>query len=281
MTLTRGDAHGPFGGAILNEGQTTITASTLSKSQASNGGAISNQAGAILTVTASTLSENKANNAGGAIYNDSNASLVITTSTLSDNDARSGGGAILNQEDAILTMTASTLSGNSAGFGGGAIVNYGRARVTASTLASNQSPTGTIFNDGGFRLTASIISGRSFRECEGSILSGGYNVANDPIYCHLSKTGDLDGVDPRLGPLTNNGGPTLTHLPQPGSPALGRVPNQLCAELSASSGGLDQRGNARPVGDAPCDSGSVEVTLREWCGWKAQRPPSAPDSWEC
>lgn len=284
VTLTRGDAHAPFGGALLNEGQATITASTLSKSQAANGGAISNQEGASLTITASTLSENKANS-GGAIYNDSDASLVITASTLSGNDARSGGGAILNQKDAILTMTASTLSGNSAGVGGGAIGNFGRVTVTASTLANNRSPTGgTIYNDRGvFRLTASIISGRSWSECKGSILSGGYNVANDFIYCLLIETGDLDGVDPELGPLTNNGGPTLTHLPLSDSPALGRVPHQLCAELSAGNQGLDQRGGVRPVGDAPCDSGAVEVAATAWCGWKTGRFPDPPaqSGWEC
>src|SRR5262245_62592708 len=47
--------------------------------------------------------------------------------------------------------------------------------------------------------------------------------------------GNLVGVDPRLGPLADNGGPTPTHALLPGSPALDAGSNPL--GLSA-----DQRG---------------------------------------
>jgi hypothetical protein len=79
------------------------------------------------------------------------------------------------------------------------------------------------------------------------------------------------------------GGPTLTHIPLPDSPLLGRVPIDACAELSAANSGHDQRGRDRPVGDASCDSGAVEVTLAAWCGWKTGRSPEPPEpaGWEC
>jgi hypothetical protein len=63
-------------------------------------------------------------------------------------------------------------------------------------------------------------------------------------------------VDPQLGPLGDNGGPTQTHMPLAGSPAID----------TATSGGCpaaDQRGIGRPAdgngdGVAACDVGAVE-----------------------
>ena len=61
--------------------------------------------------------------------------------------------------------------------------------------------------------------------------------------------------DPMLGPLTDNGGLTPTHLPLPGSPVIDTA--CACAQF-------DQRGLARPIdgdgaGVAFCDIGAVEV----------------------
>ena len=60
--------------------------------------------------------------------------------------------------------------------------------------------------------------------------------------------------DPLLGPLADNGGPTLTMLPGAGSPALNAGGDVACP-------GLDQRGQTRPQGSA-CDIGAVEVVLQ-------------------
>ena len=256
LTLTDGNAGDGHGGAVFNAGDVIINASTLSENEASH---------------------------GGAIYNDSGASLVIAASTLSDNRARHGGGATYNQIEADLTMIASTVSGNVADVTGGAIGNAGSATVSLSTLIGSRTGNSSVItNRGSFRLTASILRG-SRQACDGFIRSGGYNVSDSPGSCSFDREGDLDAVDLKLGPLADNGGPTLTHLPQPDSPALGRVPNDLCAELSAANNGADQRGTDRPIQDAPCDSGAVEVALATWCGWKSGRSPEPPDltGWEC
>lgn len=60
-----------------------------------------------------------------------------------------------------------------------------------------------------------------------------------------------------LGPLANNGGPTPTHMPQSGSPAIDFVGGGCPPPAT------DQRGAARPVdGDNNstvwCDAGAVE-----------------------
>jgi hypothetical protein len=92
--------------------------------------------------------------------------------------------------------------------------------------------------------------------------SEGHNLASDAT-CGLLLAGDVQQVSPLLGPLADNGGPTRTHLPIPGSPAIDTgTPDCLPT---------DQRGLGRPSdggsGAAVCDKGSVEV---------AAAPPPPP-----
>jgi hypothetical protein len=57
-------------------------------------------------------------------------------------------------------------------------------------------------------------------------------------------------IDPRLGPLVDNGGPTRTHALLLGSPAIDAASTPDCPTT-------DQRGVLRPQG-AACDIGSYE-----------------------
>ena len=57
--------------------------------------------------------------------------------------------------------------------------------------------------------------------------------------------------DVHLGPLANNGGPTLTHALLPGSPAIN-------AADAGASPATDQRGVRRPQGAGP-DIGAYEA----------------------
>jgi hypothetical protein len=57
-------------------------------------------------------------------------------------------------------------------------------------------------------------------------------------------------IDPKLGPLGDNGGPTRTHRLLPGSPAIDAASTPDCPPT-------DQRGVPRPQG-AGCDIGSFE-----------------------
>ena len=85
-----------------------------------------------------------------------------------------------------------------------------------------------------------------------------------PLQFNWSAVGDTSGVplsglsgdsihsdDPLLGPLSDNGGQTRTHLPEPGSPLID-AGNPLFTAPSS-----DQRSQERPVGIA--DIGAVEV----------------------
>ena len=68
--------------------------------------------------------------------------------------------------------------------------------------------------------------------------------------CGLTSASDQENVDAQLGPLQNNGGPTFTHLPKLGSPALDS--GQCVAGIFN-----DQRNVIRPQGGI-CDRGAVE-----------------------
>mgnify|MGYP001817491866 FL=1 len=83
---------------------------------------------------------------------------------------------------------------------------------------------------------------------EATIISNGGNVISDGSCNPIA--GDQSSTDALLGPLADNGGPTLTHAPGAGSPAIDFAGAGDCPAT-------DQRGEARPQG-AGCDSGSVE-----------------------
>jgi hypothetical protein len=108
------------------------------------------------------------------------------------------------------------------------------------------------------RNTAGIIGPNCFTQVGAELTSLGFNLIGDTTGCTFnSLASDQVGFNPILGPLTNNGGTTETHLPQEGSPAIDNGDNATCEET-------DQRGELRPAdsdgdGTAVCDIGAVEL----------------------
>ena len=89
--------------------------------------------------------------------------------------------------------------------------------------------------------------------------TGFNNISNFSGDGSCETSPELRGLisDPMLGPLTDNGGLTPTHLPLPGSPVIDNGFDDTCADF-------DQPGLARPIdGDgeqgARCDIGAVEA----------------------
>ncbi len=150
-----------------------------------------------------------------------------------------------------LRVERSTIHGNS--FGGISVAERYAAIVDQSTVADN-GEFGVAASAGFFRapgrltLRSSIVSGHATVDCTGLARTRGANVVEDPSGCTIAGPAPIVG-DPLLGPLADNGGPTRTRAPGPGSPALGAV-------LDASCRNPDQRGVARSV---PCDAGAFEV----------------------
>ena len=258
LTLTNstvsGNKAGATSGGIYAERGLTLTNSTVSGNTAGTdlGGIFSLFP---LTLTNSTVSGNTAGTDFGGIH--AATALTLTNSTVSGNTAGLGFGGVF--AGGALTMTNSTVSGNSAGNGrGGGIGAVGAVTLTNSTIYGNNAAFsgGGVYGDNswlGFSLTTSnsIIANNTGGDCfktGGTFTSNGYNIDSDNT-CNLVAPGDLLYTDPILGPLANNGGPTMTRALLPGSPAI---------DAGTCVIGTDQRGIARPQG-AICDIGAYEA----------------------
>ena len=90
-----------------------------------------------------------------------------------------------------------------------------------------------------------------------STTSNGFNFTDDAS-CGLAGTGDVQDGNPALGALADNGGPTQTLLPQPGSPLIDAIPSGSCQADGAAGITTDQRDLPRPSMNG-CDIGAVEV----------------------
>jgi hypothetical protein len=286
LTVSNGNASGtPYcngkhggGGICITQADLTLNSSTLSGNYAVGyGGGIISRSGNV-TLTNSTLSNNTSSMFAGGVYVFNN-NLTLTNSTLSGNSASSlpysYGGGIFSQS-ANITLTNSTLNGNSAGYAGGIWSWSGNVTLTNSTLSGNagiQNASRAIGNAGGIwassgnvALYNSTVSGNSAASNSGGIfiyssnliqainsIVGGNSAPGGDMNAALTagSTNNIVGVDPQLGALADNGGPTQTMLPLAASPAID-------AGSDANCPATDQRGVKRPQ-STHCDIGAVEV----------------------
>ena len=289
LTIASGvNFQSPGGGGILiNSGNTvTITNSTVSGNQSGDytpapGGGIHNLG--TVAITNSTISGNiSSHGAGGGVFN--GAAMTITNSTLSGNrtDFAPGGGISNN---GTITITNSTISGNSArdqSPGGGMYNSAGAVTLVNTTVCRNSAYAGIpggggmgIYNQGGTvnaknSIIAANADGGGFEwDFGGTLISQGYNLIGSNFGMTVTAaTGDQVGtnashVDPMVGPLQDNGGPTFTHALLNLSPAI---------DKGGGGTGLttDQRGRPRPVrynasipepaGGDGSDIGAVELS---------------------
>ncbi|KAB7745655.1 family 16 glycosylhydrolase [Nostocoides sp. F2B08] len=270
--VIRDGVAAPQGGGIRNLGELSldrviVTDNTQNAPGPANfefgGGGIYNGSGATLTLTDSTVSDNTsvAQPAGG-IYGFFNSTITITRSTVSGNVAGDVAGGLRSLGNS--TVVNSTFSGNTstAWHGGGIFHTDGQLTVTNSTFAGNNALEGTasgiLVASFGAPASATLtnnvlqgVGGAFACAIEGggaaTITSGGSNVINDGS-CNPNGTTDQSNTDALLGPLADNGGPTLTHALEAGSPAIG-------AADAAAAPATDQRGFAR---DADPDAGAFE-----------------------
>ncbi len=261
------------GGGIYNSGTLLVDGSTFSQTNEAIGG----NGGNGNFGHGGVPSGNGGAGQGGAIFNATDASLSITNCTFNQNIAQGGnggsggpfggnggngdGGAIYNL--GALTIKSATINGNS---GGGGAAGTGTTNGTPGTGSNGVTVIG-----GTATVANSIIAGNIYvtgrnDDVDGSFTSSGYNlIGNGDFSTGFNATGDQVGttaatINPHLGPLQNNGGATLTMVPQGNSSALDR----------GSAFGLtsDQRGRSRPfddpaIPDAPggdgSDIGAVEI----------------------
>jgi CSLREA domain-containing protein len=257
VTLTNNSAASGLassGGGILNGGILTIKNSAIGNNQAGNGSGIFN--GGFATIVDTTVASNIAGSGsgvGGGIYNI--GTLFLEKTTINGSIADTGGGLF---NAGIMDLTNVTLSGNSANSSGGGIYNgigggAPRATLTNVTISNNTAPIGGgsgIFNHTGniINLKNTIVANSAGGNCAGTITSNGHNLENGTS-CNLSiPLGDLINVDPLLGPLQDNGGPTFTQ-------SLGK---NSAKNVGAGCPDRDQRGYPRLLN--ACDLGAYEDT---------------------
>jgi hypothetical protein len=253
-----------LGGGIYNTGTLTITRSTITGNTTSGlsaGAGIYN--GGTLTINTSTINQHTAA-IGGGIY--SSSALTINRSTLFANQAIDGG-AVYSL--GTVAINNNTISGNSASIGGG-IDNVGVLTVSNSTLNANQAvhncelcgQGGNLYNTSGATVTLQnsiVANSASGGNCSGTMISNGYNLSSDAT-CNFKSTGDLNNIDPILGPPQYNGGPTQTIALRSGSPAIDAGNPNGCTDGLGHLLKTDQRAKPRPDTEdtAGCDMGAFE-----------------------
>jgi parallel beta-helix repeat protein len=232
------------GGMYNRESEPEVTNCTFSGNSAAQGGGMYNYFHSDPTVTGCAFSGNSAASYGGGMYNNGsdptvtncafsgnnasdgggmcnvNGNPAVTNCTFSENSAPSGGGGMYNGANSSPKVTNCTFSGNSASSSsGGGMCNYYNTAVTVVTNSIFWGDTGGEIRTGG--PTDPTVTY--------SVVQGGYSGA-----------GNLN-IDPLLGPLADNGGPTNTHALTFGSPAIDAGEMLLPSVVST-----DQRGVARP-----------------------------------
>lgn len=250
------DGNAPVGGAIGVSGGATVL--TLNQTQflnnfaASSGGALDNN-GATINVFNSTLSANSTNSLGGAINNAGSGFLLIRNSTLSGNQSIGfDGGAITNLNGTLDIANSSVINNFADNFAGGLGNNSGSviSNIRNTIVAGNTTGTGSGLEIGNLAAQANIVSGGGnlIGIAQGPGDGNTIGVFDQPS----DQTGNVASpLDPQLLPIADNGGPTLTHLPDLGSPV---IDGGINIDLPTT----DQRGLAR-VDNDQVDTGSVET----------------------
>jgi|RhiMetdeSRZDD1v2_1073273.scaffolds.fasta_scaffold20161_3 hypothetical protein len=289
------------GAGIRNgyRGHLTVVRTTIASNSASfQGGGIFNEGPETLILRDSTISGNSATNAGGGIMNYAAGVAIITNTTISGNVAGEGGGvadagggisSFLN-----VTITDNTAVGSSGPTSDGDFSSHAGGILFVPSFYPNPTQEGVSF------VKNTIIAGNHADmkpDCSGhfgytgrhviaispsAFPSLGHNVIGNDTGCEgfFNGPGDLAGVDPMLGALADNGGPTLTHALLTGSPARAiggaaadstvsftyetdfesGVFTTLVFDVSSTTAcpSADQRGAVRPAG--ACDVGAYQVT---------------------
>jgi hypothetical protein len=230
-SVADGEGGDGLGGAIYNAGLLQIVSSTLYGNQAIGG-------------SGGQPSGSNGSGRGGAIYSDN--AIVITNSTLSGNSAgvelgHSFGGATYSKNGSVLIRN-STITNNTATSSRGVYVLVD----SAATIDIRSS----ILGQGDVPVTVRDLLIAPANETAQITVTGSNNLMRfQSDYPYITVSTD----DPMLGPLANNGGPTMTHAITFESPAVNLGSNSQSLQR-------DQRGGAysREVGGA-VDIGAFEL----------------------
>jgi hypothetical protein len=235
------------GGLYVEFGTVFVTRSTLRANSALLGGGAYVKFGAFpffsfLYVYESAIHQNLALNGAGIF---TSGSGEIRNSTISSNYADINGGGIYAEAFNDIRISSSSIIGNDSdhdrdqtgGVGGGIyVVNSSYPPKVTNTLIAGNTNLG-FFDD----------------DCVGSLDAFGRNLFGRLEGCSIANTAAQGLVAPdSIGPLQDNGGPTLTHALLLGSAAINGTLGSLGCITT-----IDQRGAPRVAG-LRCDVGAYE-----------------------
>ena len=267
LTITGGDAGGLNGGGILLEADfpLDLIGVRLTGNHAARGSAISSSTGTFFGTAnrpVHMISTDIESNTGGMALFLHDARMERSSLINNNNSSGSNGGGA---EFLAAEIVNSTISGNHASATGAFFANS--AVMDSSTIHNNTAD----FAPGGVFLLErsafrnSIVSlnkvGATSMNCSSNSLgigSAGHNLTDTASSdCDLTNATDTVSTNPLLGALANNGGPTQTHLPLAGRPAIDHGDPLSCPAA-------DQRPSPRPRdgdnnGSSICDIGAVEI----------------------
>ncbi|MBE2198737.1 MAG: CSLREA domain-containing protein [Anaerolinea sp.] len=254
LTIQRGQTDGFGGGIRHNSGSLTLQEVVLTNNVAETGGGLASLATAV--IFNSTISDNQADRGAGIAQLMPDEALHIIASIIDTNLAEIEGGGLLIEEGEAEILN-STITLNDASFGSG-IMNKGDTTAVHVTIAANglESNSGHgLQNEPGAAalLLHTLFAANLPTNCAGDwtqVTAPVPNLASD----NSCQTFTLSNIQPLLGPLQDNGGPTLTYMPEADSPAIDAGDISLCVEV-----GTDQRGYSRfHTANSQCDLGAVE-----------------------
>ena len=269
-TVTGGVATAPDGssrGGNICAMNLIMERSTVSYGSADYGGGLYG----LGSIHRSTISYNTATRGGGIAGNP-----ILEASTVEGNSATDlGGGLYLFYLSFEAAAINSTISGNMAREGAGIYVWGGgegtplSVVVRLTTIVYNAATErGGSIGRMGFTFTDvfidhSILANSLPEDLEAAKFDFQFEITNSLIETVtgpvLVPHNNILGVDPLLGPLADNGGPTPTYGPLPGSPVIDAGDPAIGSNQNfPPPPATDQRGFARIVGPA-VDLGSVEI----------------------
>jgi hypothetical protein len=265
------------GGAVFNDLESTalIRNSTITTNQSTGFGAGLYNTG-VTTIVTSTIVRNiqrGLRGVGGGIV--AEGTVIILASTIAGNRGEGGPGGIAC--DGALSVMNSTIANNTAlgGFGAGGIgAGVGNISISNSTITGNVDASGAATRAGGISYLGDVLKlnntvvaqnfvtggGPSDVRARVSSGSGNFIGSGDRFLVGITNGTNRNRVgtvgaplDPKFEPLANNGGPTLTRLPRPGSPLINAGVNAVIATGITT----DQRGFRR-IKFGIVDIGAVE-----------------------